>query len=80
MLFAVLKDLRGQGLDQTQNKDIITPYDMKVVLNEQSFDNRIPSQFQEKVIFDIVYYVKLFEKEIKTCLQNESDKVDVQCP
>ena len=56
MLFAVFKDLRGQGLDLTKNKDIITNQDMKVLLNEQSFDTRSPSQLQEKVFFDIIHY------------------------
>ena len=54
MFYAVIKNLKQQGLDQSKHFDPINSEDFKKLNDEKSFDLTDPFQLQEKVFFDVM--------------------------
>ncbi|MCP3929111.1 MAG: DUF3504 domain-containing protein, partial [Bacteroidetes bacterium] len=55
MLFAVIKDMKKDGLDKSQHYPAISEMDLAKIKLPTSFDLNDPAQLQEKVFFDIQY-------------------------
>ena len=55
MLFAVIKDMKKEGLDKSQHYPAISEMDLAKIKLPTSFDLNDPAQLQEKVFFDIQY-------------------------
>ena len=55
MLFAVIKDLKREGLDQSKHYPAIQENDLAKIKDNKAFDITDPKQLQEKFFFDIQY-------------------------
>ena len=55
MLYAVIKDLKKEGLDTSKHYPAISEIDLQKVKDKNSFNLNDPSELQQKVFFDLQY-------------------------
>ena len=82
MLYAVLKDLKNEGLDKTKHYPAIREIDLDKIKEPGSFNLNDPKELQEKVFFDLQYNfgrrgrenIRSFTKNTFTCDRDDSGR------